>query len=70
MLNKAYEFHAADDARKAGVYPYFRPFDFNDVPEAVIYGKRVTISDISRLHSCLPLVAHRPVSPLRWPHST
>ena len=43
VLNKAYEFHAADDARKAGVYPYFKPFDYNDGPESVIDGKRVTM---------------------------
>jgi 7-keto-8-aminopelargonate synthetase-like enzyme len=43
VLTKAYEFRAADDARKAGVYPYFKPFDYNDGPEAVIDGKRVTM---------------------------
>ena len=43
VLTKAYEFHAADDARRAGVYPYFKPFDYNDGPEAVIDGKRVTM---------------------------
>ena len=43
VLTKAYEFHAADDARKAGVYPYFKPFDYNDGPESVIDGKRVTM---------------------------
>jgi len=43
VLNKAYEFKAADDARKAGVYPYFTPFDYNDGPESVIDGKRVTM---------------------------
>ena len=43
VLNKAYEFQAADDARRAGVYPYFKPFDYNDGPEAVIDGKRVTM---------------------------
>ena len=43
VLNKAYEFKAADDARKAGVYPYFKPFDYNDGPESVIDGKRVTM---------------------------
>ena len=43
VLNKAYEFHAADDARRAGVYPYFKPFDYNDGPEAVLDGKRVTM---------------------------
>ena len=43
VLSKAYGFRAADDARRAGVYPYFKPFDYNDGPEAVIDGKRVTM---------------------------
>ena len=43
VLKKAYEFHAADNARRAGVYPYFKPFDYNDGPEAVLDGKRVTM---------------------------
>ncbi len=43
VLSKAYEFHAADDARREGVYPYFKPFDYHDGPEAVIDGKRVTM---------------------------
>ena len=43
LFRKAYEFQAADDARKAGVYPYFKPFDYHDGPEAVIDGKRVTM---------------------------
>ncbi len=43
VLTKAYEFQDADDARKAGLYPYFKPFDYNDGPEAVIDGKRVTM---------------------------
>jgi 8-amino-7-oxononanoate synthase len=32
---------AADNARKIGIYPFFRPLDLNDGPEAVINGKRV-----------------------------
>ena len=43
VFRKAYEFHAADDARRAGIYPYFKPFDYHDGPEAVIDGKRVTM---------------------------
>ena len=43
VLNKVYEFEAADDARRAGVYPYFKPFDYHDGPEAVMDGKRVTM---------------------------
>jgi 7-keto-8-aminopelargonate synthetase-like enzyme len=41
VLSRAYDFHAADDARKEGVYPYFKPFDYHDGPEAVIDGRRV-----------------------------
>ncbi len=43
VLSKAYEFHAADDARREGIYPYFKPFDYHDGPEGVIDGKRVTM---------------------------
>ncbi len=43
VLKKVYEFEAADEARRAGVYPYFKPFDYNDGPEAVLDGKRVTM---------------------------
>jgi 8-amino-7-oxononanoate synthase len=32
---------AADNARKRGIYPFFRPLDLNDGPEAVIDGRRV-----------------------------
>jgi len=43
LLKKCYEFKTADNARKLGVYPYFRPLDFNDGPEAMIEGKRVVM---------------------------
>jgi 7-keto-8-aminopelargonate synthetase-like enzyme len=43
VFDRAFEFQVADDARKAGVYPYFKPFDYNDGPEAVIDGRRVTM---------------------------
>jgi 8-amino-7-oxononanoate synthase len=43
VFEKAYKFKAADNARKMGVYPYFRPLDFNDGPEAVLEGRRVTM---------------------------
>ncbi len=43
VLQKCYQFKAADNARKMGIYPYFRPLDFNDGPEAQIDGKRVTM---------------------------
>lgn len=43
VFEKAYKFMAADNARKMGVYPFFRALDFNDGPEAQIEGKRVTM---------------------------
>lgn len=41
VFEKAYAFKTADNARKMGMYPFFRPLDLNDGPEAVINGKRV-----------------------------
>ena len=41
IFEKAYKFTAADNARKRGIYPFFRPLDFSDGPEAEIDGKRV-----------------------------
>ncbi|MBX3125594.1 MAG: aminotransferase class I/II-fold pyridoxal phosphate-dependent enzyme [Polyangiaceae bacterium] len=41
VFEKCYQFKAADNARKMGIYPFFRPLDFNDGPEAQIDGKRV-----------------------------
>ncbi|MFC1642906.1 hypothetical protein ACFL5O_09535, partial [Myxococcota bacterium] len=36
VLEKCYPFTTADNARKLGIYPYFRPLDLNDGPEAVV----------------------------------
>jgi len=43
IFEKAFKFSAADNARKRGIYPFFRPLDFSDGPEAQIDGKRVTM---------------------------
>lgn len=43
VFEKCYQFLAADNARKMGMYPFFRPLDMNDGPEAVIDGKRVVM---------------------------
>lgn len=43
IFEKAFKFTAADNARKRGIYPFFRPLDFSDGPEAEIDGKRVTM---------------------------
>ncbi|HET9960406.1 MAG TPA: aminotransferase class I/II-fold pyridoxal phosphate-dependent enzyme [Polyangiaceae bacterium] len=43
VLEKCQKFMAADNARKMGIYPFFRPLDLNDGPEAVINGRRVVM---------------------------
>lgn len=43
IFDKCLQFKGADAARKMGIYPYFRPLDFNDGPEAVLDGQRVTM---------------------------
>ena len=41
VFEKAFQFQTADNARAMGVYPFFRPLDLNDGPEAVLEGRRV-----------------------------
>ncbi len=43
VLEKCMKFTAADNARKRGIYPFFRPLDLNDGPEAIINEKRVVM---------------------------
>ena len=43
VFDKCFKFRAADNARRIGVYPYFRPLDLNDGPEAIIDGRRVVM---------------------------
>ncbi|HLV20630.1 MAG TPA: aminotransferase class I/II-fold pyridoxal phosphate-dependent enzyme [Polyangiaceae bacterium] len=43
VFEKCFKFMAADNARKMGIYPFFRPLDLNDGPEAEINGKRVVM---------------------------
>jgi 8-amino-7-oxononanoate synthase len=43
VFEKCYQFLAADNARKMGMYPFFKPLDLNDGPEAVIDGRRVVM---------------------------
>jgi 8-amino-7-oxononanoate synthase len=43
VFDKCRKFMAADNARKRGIYPFFRPLDLNDGPEAVINGRRVVM---------------------------
>ncbi len=41
VFDKCFKFTAADNARKMGVYPFFRPLDFNNGPIAQIEGREV-----------------------------
>jgi 8-amino-7-oxononanoate synthase len=43
IFEKTYQFTAADNAKKMGMYPFFRPLDVNDGPEAVMDGKRLVM---------------------------
>lgn len=43
VFDKCQQFTAADNARKMGIYPFFRPLDLNDGPEAVINDRRVVM---------------------------
>ncbi len=43
VFEKCFRFTTADNARKMGMYPFFRPLDFNDGPEAEIDGRRVVM---------------------------
>ncbi|MFS8065833.1 MAG: aminotransferase class I/II-fold pyridoxal phosphate-dependent enzyme, partial [Byssovorax sp.] len=41
VFEKCFKFMTADNARSMGVYPFFRPLDFNNGPEAQLEGRRV-----------------------------
>ncbi|MEZ4443239.1 MAG: aminotransferase class I/II-fold pyridoxal phosphate-dependent enzyme [Polyangiaceae bacterium] len=41
VFDKCFKFMAADNARKMGVYPFFRPLDFNNGPIAQLEGTEV-----------------------------
>ncbi|MEZ4308160.1 MAG: aminotransferase class I/II-fold pyridoxal phosphate-dependent enzyme [Polyangiaceae bacterium] len=43
VFDKCQRFKAADNARSMGVYPFFRPLDFNNGPEAQLEGRTVTM---------------------------
>ena len=43
VFEKCQKFMAADNARKMGIYPFFRPLDLNDGPEALINERRVVM---------------------------
>ena len=41
VFEKCFQFTTTENAKKMGVYPYFRPLDKNDGPEAILDGRRV-----------------------------
>lgn len=41
VFEKCFKFMTADNARAMGVYPFFRPLDFNNGPEAQLEGRKV-----------------------------
>ena len=41
VWHKIREFRAAEEAREQGLYPYFRAFELNEGPEAIVDGRRV-----------------------------
>ncbi len=41
VFEKAFKFMTADQARSMGMYPFFRPLDQNNGPEATLEGKKV-----------------------------
>ncbi|MFT3769025.1 MAG: aminotransferase class I/II-fold pyridoxal phosphate-dependent enzyme [Minicystis sp.] len=41
VFEKCQKFMTADNARAMGVYPFFRPLDFNNGPEAQLEGRKV-----------------------------
>jgi 8-amino-7-oxononanoate synthase len=43
VFEKCFKFMTADNARAMGVYPFFRPLDLNNGPEAQLEGKKVVM---------------------------
>ncbi len=43
VFEKCQKFMTADNARAMGMYPFFRPLDFNNGPEAQLEGKKVVM---------------------------
>ena len=43
VFEKCFKFMTADNARAMGVYPFFRPLEFNNGPEAQLEGRSVTM---------------------------
>jgi 8-amino-7-oxononanoate synthase len=55
LFKKCYEFTRADDVKKLGVYPYFRPIEENEGPVVQIEGRKVIMAGSNNY---LGLTAH------------
>ncbi|MBS1902117.1 MAG: aminotransferase class I/II-fold pyridoxal phosphate-dependent enzyme [Bacteroidetes bacterium] len=44
LFKKAYEFTRADDAKKAGYYPYFHAFEANEGPVVYLNGRKIIMA--------------------------
>jgi 8-amino-7-oxononanoate synthase len=55
LFTKCFEFTRADDIKKAGLYPYFRPIEENEGPVVTIGGKKVIMAGSNNY---LGLTAH------------
>lgn len=55
LFQKCYDFTRADDIKKAGIYPYFRPIEENEGPVVQISGKKVVMAGSNNY---LGLTAH------------
>jgi 8-amino-7-oxononanoate synthase len=55
LFQKCFDFTRADDIKKAGIYPYFRPIEENEGPVVRIAGKKVVMAGSNNY---LGLTAH------------
>jgi hypothetical protein len=61
VFEKCFKFMTADNARAMGVYPFFRPLDQNNGPEAMLDGHAVTmLGSNNYLGLTTPRCARRP----------
>jgi 8-amino-7-oxononanoate synthase len=55
LFNKCFEFTRADDVKKLGLYPYFRPIEANEGPVVQIEGRKIVMAGSNNY---LGLTAH------------
>ena len=55
LFNKCFEFTRADEVKKLGLYPYFRPIEANEGPVVQIEGRKIVMAGSNNY---LGLTAH------------